>query len=47
MQKQPSRDVLRKSCSGNMQQIYTGTLMPKCDFNTVAFQSHFGMDVLL
>ena len=31
-QKQPSRGVLRKSCSENMQQIYRRTHMPKCDF---------------
>ena len=34
-QKQPSR----KRCSENMQQIYIGTPMPKCDFNKVAKQS--------
>ena len=28
-QKQPSRGVLRKRCSENMQQIYIRTLMPK------------------
>ena len=32
-QKQPSRGVLRKRCSANMQQIYRRTPMPKCDFN--------------
>ena len=32
-QKQPSRGVLRKRCSENMQQIYRRALMPKCDFN--------------
>ena len=37
--KQPSRGVLKKRCSENMQQIYRGALMPKCDFNKVAF--HF------
>ena len=31
--KQPSRGVLRKKCSKNMQQIYRGTPMPKCNFN--------------
>ena len=31
-QKQPSRDVLMKRCSENMQQIYRGTTMPKCVF---------------
>ena len=37
MQKQPSRVVLRKKCSENMQQIYSRTLMAKCIFNKVAF----------
>ena len=36
LQKQPSRGVLRKRCSENMQQIYRRTPMPKCDFNKVA-----------
>ena len=36
IQKQPSRGVLRKSCSENMQEIYRRTPMPKCDFNKVA-----------
>ena len=31
-QKQPSRGVLRKRCSENMQQIYKRTPMPKCKF---------------
>ena len=35
-QKQPSRGVLTKMCSENMQQIYRRTLMPKCDLNKVA-----------
>ena len=34
--KQPSRGVLMKRCSENMQQIYGKTPMPKCDFNKVA-----------
>ena len=34
-QRQPFRGVLRKRCSENMQQIYTRTPMPKCDFNKV------------
>ena len=34
-QKEQSRDVLRKRCSKNMQQIYRRTLMLKCDFNKV------------
>ena len=33
IQKQPSRAVLRKRCSENIQQIYRRTAMPKCDFN--------------
>ena len=35
IQKQPSRGILMKWCSQNMQQIYRGTLMPKCEFNKV------------
>ena len=38
IQKQPSRGVLSKRCSEDMQQIYWGTPMPKCDFNKVAKQ---------
>ena len=38
VQKQPSRGVLKKTCSKNMQQIYRRTPMPKCDFNKVALQ---------
>ena len=38
LQKQPPRGVPRKRCSENMQQIYRGTPMPKCDFNKVAKQ---------
>ena len=37
-QKQPSRSVLRKRCSENMQQIYGRTPLLKCDFNKVALQ---------
>ena len=33
MQKQPSRGILRKTCSENMQQTYRRTPLPKCDFN--------------
>ena len=40
-QKQPSRGVLIKRCSENMQQIYRRTSMPKCDFNKVAKQHLF------
>ena len=37
-QKQPSRCVLKKRCSANIQQIYIRTPMPKRDFNKVALQ---------
>ena len=40
-QKQPSRGVLKKRCSENMQQIYRRTPMPKCDFNKVAKQLYW------
>ena len=50
-QKQPSRGVLRKRCSKNMQQTYRRAPMLECDFNKVAegtlLKSHFGMGVLL
>ena len=35
IQKQPPRDVPRKRCSENMQQIYWRTPMLKCDFNKI------------
>ena len=38
LQTQPSKGVLRKRCSENMQQIYMRTPMPKYDFNKVALQ---------
>ena len=37
-EKQPTRGVLKKRCSENMQQICRRTPMPKCDFNKVAKQ---------
>ena len=40
LQKQPTRDVLVKICSENMQQIYKKAPMP-CDFNKVAKQTSF------
>ena len=40
-QKQPSRGVLRKRCSENIQQIYKRTPMPKCDFNKDAEQLYW------
>ena len=42
-QRQPSRSVLRKMCSENMQQIYRITPMPKCDLLNL----HLNMGVLL
>ena len=39
LQKQPSRGVLKKKCSENIQQIYRRTPMPKCGFNNVALRS--------
>ena len=47
IQKQPSRGVLKKRYSENMQQIYRKTPKPKCDFNKVALKSHFDLGVLL
>ena len=41
LQKQPSRGVIKKSCSENMQQIYRRTPMPKCDFNKVALELYW------
>ena len=38
VQKQPFRGVMLKTFSGNMQQIYRKTPMPKCDFNKAALQ---------
>ena len=48
-QKQPSRGILRKRCSENIQQIYRRTPMPKCDFNKVLGLVHwcFGIGALL
>ena len=40
-----SRDVLRKRCSENMQQIYSRTPMSKCE--ATLLKSHFVMSVLL
>ena len=37
-QKQPSKGIIRKRCSKNMQQIYRRTPMSKCDFNKVSKQ---------
>ena len=41
MCEQPFRGVLRKRCSGNMQQIYGRTPMPKCDFKKVVLQLYW------
>ena len=40
-QKQPTRGILKKRCSENMQQIYRRTPMPKCNFNKVALLCNF------
>ena len=42
LQKQPSKGVLRKRCSENIQQIYRRTPMSKCDFNKFALQFALG-----
>ena len=36
----PGKGVLKKRCSGNMQQIYRRTPILKCDFNKVAFTTY-------
>ena len=41
MQKQPTRGILKKRCSENMQQIYRKSLMLKCDFSKVAKQLYW------
>ena len=41
VQKQPSRGILRKRRSEDMQQIYRRTPMPKWDFNKVAKQLYW------
>ena len=48
-QKLLSRGVLRKKYSENMQQIYSRTPLPKCDFNKVAnnLKLHFSMGAVL
>ena len=40
-QKQPTRGVLKKRCSENLQQIYRRTPMPKCDFSKVTLQLYW------
>ena len=42
-QKQSSIGVLISRCSENMQQIYRGTTMPKCDFNKFSLQLYLKM----
>ena len=39
--KQAPRGVPKKRCFENMQQIYSRTPMPKCDFNKVVFSCKF------
>ena len=41
-QEQPSIDVLIKSCSENMQRIYSRSPMPECNFNKVSKQLYWG-----
>ena len=41
VQKQSSRDVLRKRCSENTRQIYRRTSLLKCHFNKVALQLYW------
>ena len=41
-QKQPSRGVLRKRCSENMQQIYRRTPIPKGDVNFIEISLRYG-----
>ena len=41
VQKQPSRGAPNKRCSENMQQIHSGTPIPKFDFNKVALQLYW------
>ena len=41
LHKQPSRGILRKRCSENMQQIYKRIPLPKCDFNKIAKQFYW------
>ena len=41
LQKHPSRAILRKRCSENMQQTCRRTPMRKCDFNKVANQLYW------
>ena len=41
VQKQPSRGVLSKRCSENLQQIYRRTPVLKCDLNKVALQLYW------
>ena len=41
-QKLPSKGVLNKRCSENMQHIYRRKSMPMCDFNKIALQLRHG-----
>ena len=46
IQKEPSRDVLKKRCSENMHQIYGRTSMPKRDFNKFAERLYWNQTLL-
>ena len=41
VQKHPSKSVIKKRCSENMQQICSRTLIGKCDFNKVLQLNNF------
>ena len=41
LEEQPLRGVPKKRYSENMQQIYSRTAMPKCDFDKVASELWF------
>ena len=48
-QNQPFRGVLGERHAENMQQIFKGTAVPKCDWfnNTTSLKSYFSMGVVL
>ena len=43
--KQPSRRVLKKRCSENMQQMYRKTPMPECDFKKVVLHAFYAINL--
>ena len=40
LQKQTSRDFIKKTCSENMKKMYRRRIMLKCYFNKVAYWKH-------